>query len=186
MEGDPQLSADLEVIRGQASRIAGITKGLLAYTRKPGSVWQKVDLAKLLNETLGWLDNQFKEKGIEIKLYFKKVPNVRGNIDQLHQVMLNLLNNAKDAMPEGGIITIDLHKNTATHQVVLEIADTGCGILDSEIDKVFEPFYTSKGLGVGTGLGLFVTYTIIEEHGGKISVESDHGRGTKFTLKFTG
>ena len=185
MEEDPQLVIDLEVIRRQAQRIAGITKGLVSFTRKPGSVREKIDLAKLLSETLGWLDNQLTKQAIVVKLQLQKVPFIRGISDQLQQVIVNLLSNAKDAMPEGGMITIDLYQNIPTQQVILEIADTGCGIPDTEIDKVFEPFYTSKGPGVGTGLGLFITYTIIEEHDAKISVESEPGRGTKFVLKFT-
>lgn len=175
-----ELATDLQVVKRQTLRIAEITRNLLRFTRKSSLEKQMVDLAELVEETVGWLENQFRRQEIKTDLVLERGLFVEGNREQLQQVMVNLLMNAKDAILEGGLITIYL--SACGEEVILEISDTGQGIPLLELDKIFEPFYTLKEPGKGTGLGLFVTYTIIREHLGQIRVESEPGAGTKFTL----
>lgn len=103
-----------------------------------------------------------------------------GDSQHIEQVIINLVLNAIDAMPRGGLLKISTSlKNSSA---IVEIKDTGEGISPENIDKIFDPFFTTKEPGKGTGLGLSVSYNIIKEHGGNISVESEVNGGTKFTI----
>ena len=104
-----------------------------------------------------------------------------GNAGKLQQVFLNLILNSKDAMPDGGTLRIRTDTSEAKLQVWIE--DTGIGINEADIKKIYDPFFTTKEIGKGTGLGLSVTYGIVQEHGGDISVESRPGHGTSFRLE---
>jgi signal transduction histidine kinase len=109
------------------------------------------------------------------------LPTVYGNSGKLQQVFINLFLNARDAMPSGGNLIIETAMNES--MVVIDIADTGIGISEENKKRIFDPFFTTKSTGKGTGLGLSVSYGIIQEHGGRILVDSSAKRGTHFKLK---
>jgi signal transduction histidine kinase len=109
------------------------------------------------------------------------LPPVYGNTGKLQQVLVNLFLNARDAMPSGGELSI--RTGMRESMVVVEISDTGEGIPRENLNRIFDPFFTTKAMGKGTGLGLAVSYGIVQEHGGRILVDSP-GRGTRFMLKF--
>ena len=108
------------------------------------------------------------------------LPAIRGNENRIQQVFFNLILNARDAMPSGGWLTLRTHADDET--VVVEVRDTGHGIRREHIRRIYDPFFTTKGIGKGTGLGLSVSYGIVQEHGGAIFVESDPGQGTTFQV----
>lgn len=179
---DSRLWTDLRVIQRQAKRVAEITRGLLSLTRKSTNSREHVDLSSLAGETVGWLEDQFKKQKIRISFKLSETYLVLGNPEQLQQVVVNLLVNARDAMPDGGVLTVSTGKDIENKRAVLEISDTGMGISDDEKDKIFEPFYTSKEPGKGTGLGLYISYSIIKENRGEIKVKSAPGQGTTFGI----
>ncbi len=108
------------------------------------------------------------------------LPTVDGDDHQIEQVMLNLAINACEAMPDGGTLLIT--SEAADGKVLVKFTDTGCGIKPEFLDKIFEPFFSTKPVGKGTGLGLSVSYGIVEEHGGTLEVESEEGKGSTFTV----
>jgi signal transduction histidine kinase len=110
------------------------------------------------------------------------LPLMNGNADKLQQVFLNLFLNAKDAMPRGGHLRVTTW--TEDSRVRIEIRDTGVGISPEHLPRIYDPFFTTKAPGGGTGLGLAVSYGIINEHSGKISAESRPGFGTRFEMEF--
>jgi len=116
-----------------------------------------------------------------IRAYDPESPRVFGNSGQLQQVFTNLLINARDATPNGGSIKITTIP-TDEHSVMVEVSDSGTGIAPENVAKIYDPFYTTKGVGEGTGLGLAVSYGIVQEHSGHISVQSVPGRGTTFRI----
>ena len=133
------------------------------------------------------LDHQFKTARIKVQQELQpELPPIYGNTGKLQQVFLNLFLNAKDAMPAGGTLMISTNNG---HKVQVKVSDTGTGIAQEHIHRIYDPFFTTKnkpktGHSGGTGLGLSVTYGIIQEHAGKIRVDSDPGRGTTFTMEF--
>ncbi|MDX2058321.1 MAG: ATP-binding protein, partial [Gemmatimonadales bacterium] len=106
----------------------------------------------------------------------------RANDEQLIQVLMALMLNAVDAMPDGGVLTLRSKRVTGRHEAVIEVKDTGSGIPKAHLSKIFEPFYTTKPPGQGTGLGLSIAYGIMQDHGGRIDVESEVGRGSVFRV----
>jgi signal transduction histidine kinase len=116
--------------------------------------------------------------GLELKL--SPVKSIWAERDRLQQVFINIILNAIDAMPDGGTLKIELSQ--MNNQAVMKIEDTGTGIKDQHLPHIFDPFFTTKGIGKGTGLGLSISYAIIKEHEGNITVESEAGKGSLFTL----
>lgn len=173
---------DLAVIKKHAGSIAKIVRGLLAFSRQPLQEVQTLSLNQLLTGIVEWLAEHFARKGIQITLDLNELPTIKGNPDQLQQVFINILTNARDALPGGGEIVISSRVNTISGKIEVNIKDNGVGISPANIDKIFEPFFTTKEVGSGTGLGLSISYGIIKEHGGDIEVHSEEGRGTVFTI----
>jgi hypothetical protein len=181
-DGDPK-HALLQKIRNQSERATNIVNNLLNFSRTGSATeFTEVDTAEVLDDTLQLLEPQLRHHQIEIvRAYVSEAPRVFGNGGKLQQVFTNLLLNARDAIPDGGSITI----STFSHDrdsVTVEIADTGIGISAENVPKIYDPFYTTKGVGRGTGLGLAVTYGIVQEHSGHITVESKPGQGTIFRI----
>ena len=136
----------------------------------------------MLEDTLQLLETQLRHSHVEVRReYGPSVPRVFGNPGQLQQVFTNLLLNARDAIPDGGRITLRTRAGDA-ESVVVEVEDTGIGIAAENVARIYDPFFTTKGVGRGTGLGLAVSYGIVQEHSGHISVESTPGRGTTFRI----
>jgi PAS domain S-box-containing protein len=183
-ENDPKRAL-LQKVRTQAERASDIVNNLLNFSRT-GSAEQfaGVNVARVLDDTLQLLEPQLRRSQIEIlKSYDSDAPEIYGNAGKLQQVFTNLLLNARDAIPDGGKIRVAT--TTADDgSLVAEISDTGIGIAPENVAKIYDPFYTTKGVGQGTGLGLAVTYGIVQEHTGRISVESTPGHGTTFRITF--
>ena len=181
-ETDPK-HALLQKVRTQAERATNIVNNLLNFSRT-GSAEEfgEIDVSRVLDDTLQLLEPQLRRSQIEIvRAYAPDAPEAYGNAGKLQQVFTNLILNARDAIPDGGRITM----KTGTAEdgsFVAEIADTGIGIAPENVAKIYDPFYTTKGVGQGTGLGLAVSYGIIQEHAGRISVESEPGQGTTFRI----
>jgi two-component system NtrC family sensor kinase len=123
-----------------------------------------------------------RESNIKVETFFDdEIPEVMASTNQMRQVMLNMLKNAKEAMPKGGTLTVKTSKEV--NKVLIHIQDTGVGIPEEIRDKIFEAFFTTKQKVKGVGLGLSVCYGIIKDHGGEIKVESEEGKGTTFRIR---
>jgi len=189
---NPSLAPLLEKITQQTFRASEIVNGLLNFSRTGGGEFSNVDLNHIVHDTLTLLEHQLKKSQILVDTNLAvPLPAVHGNQGKLQQVLLNLCLNARDAIaannPPGGTLRI----STAAHNglVTLDVTDNGSGIESADLSRIFDPFFTTKhspmpGQRKGTGLGLAVTYGIIQEHNGKISVESVPGSGTRFQLEF--
>jgi two-component system, NtrC family, sensor kinase len=185
--GDEKQSKLLEKITQQTFRASEIVNNLLNFSRTSGTEFSQIDLNRVIHDTLALLEHQFKTAHVRAEAELTpNLPAVYGNAGKLQQVFLNLFLNARDAMPDGGTLRIVTNNGSG---VYVSISDTGIGIAQDHIRRIYDPFFTTKAAPVngqrrGTGLGLSVTYGIIQEHAGKISVESHPGEGTTFTLEF--
>ncbi len=172
----------LEKIEKQTFRAAEIVSGLLNFSRLGSSEFKDVDINRLIDDSLALLNHLLESSRIRIQSrYDFSLPPVYGNTGKLQQVFVNLFLNARDAMPSGGELAV--RTGMTESMVVVDISDTGTGIAEENIRRIFDPFFTTKSVGRGTGLGLAVTYGIIQEHGGGIFVDSSSGKGTRFTVK---
>jgi two-component system, NtrC family, sensor kinase len=187
VNGEPKKAELLEKITKQTFRASEIVNSLLNFSRTSSSEFNNVDLNRVIQDTLTLLEHQFKTARIKVvpELH-PHLPPILGNTGKLQQVFLNLFLNAKDAMPAGGTLTITTGNG---HNVRVSVGDTGSGIAQEHIHRIYDPFFTTKnkpktGHSGGTGLGLSVTYGIIQEHAGKIRVDSAPGAGTTFTMEF--
>lgn len=188
---------NFEKIRQQADRAAALTKQLLAFARRQILDPRTIDLNQVAVETLSLLENVI---GSNIEIKASLAPNlalVRADPVQIEQVLMNLCINARDAMPDGGTLTVEtcnstLDRDFCTRQpqahpgeyATLCVIDTGTGMDRATLDRIFEPFFTTKALGKGTGLGLATVYGIVTQHGGFIQVESEIGGGSTFRAYF--
>jgi len=159
----------------------------LNFSRTSGTEFADVDINKIITDTLALLEHQFKTAKIQVRSDLApSISPILGNQGRLQQVFLNLFLNAKDAMAGGGTLSVA----TSNGELVsVRVSDTGSGIAPEHIQRIYDPFFTTKtsvkeGQNRGTGLGLSVTYGIIQEHAGKIRVESHPGAGTTFALDF--
>lgn len=181
-ENDPK-HALLQKVRTQAERATNIVNNLLNFSRTGSATeFAEVDVARVLDDTLQLLEPQLRRSQIEIvRRYDKDAPEAYGNAGKLQQVFTNLILNARDAIPDGGriIVATDIADDGS---LVAEISDTGIGIAPENVAKIYDPFYTTKGVGQGTGLGLAVSYGIVQEHTGRITVDSTPGQGTTFRI----
>jgi two-component system NtrC family sensor kinase len=172
----------LQKIEKQTFRAAEIVRGLLNFSRLNSSEFKDLDINQLIEDSLALLNHQFQLNNIKVEsCYDPALPPVFGNTGKLQQVFVNLFLNARDAMPSGGEIAVQTGMNES--MIVVDISDTGAGITEENIRRIFDPFFTTKSIGKGTGLGLAVTYGIIQEHGGGIFVDSSSEKGTHFRVK---
>jgi two-component system NtrC family sensor kinase len=183
--GDEKRSGLLDKIIKQTFRASEIVNNLLNFSRTSGTEFGEVDVNKVIRETLALLEHQFKVSRVKVEEDISELPMIHGNTGKLQQVFLNLFLNAKDAMPSGGTLRVATHNGGGVN---VTITDSGSGIAQEHIDRIYDPFFTTKTTPRdgrrGTGLGLSVTYGIIQEHAGKIRVESKLGVGTTFYLEF--
>jgi two-component system, NtrC family, sensor kinase len=174
----------LEKIHRQTERATGIVNNLLNFSRVGGSVTEfgEVDINHVLEDTLQLLEPQMRHAQIEVVRDFDAgLPRAYGNAGKLQQVFTNLLLNARDALPGGGRVTLRTRADESG-AVTVHVADDGIGIAPENVARIYDPFFTTKGVGRGTGLGLAVSYGIVQEHSGHIAVESAPGRGTTFRI----
>lgn len=181
-ETDPK-HALLQKVRRQADRASNIVNNLLNFSRSGGATeFNEVDVHRILDDTLQLLEPQFRRNQIEIvRKYEPELPRAFGNAGKLQQLFTNLLLNARDAIVDEGSVTITT-SFTDDDSITIEVRDTGFGIAAENVAKIYDPFFTTKGVGRGTGLGLAISYGIVQEHSGHISVESAPGRGTTFRI----
>ncbi len=172
----------LDKIIKQSFRASEIVNGLLNFSRTDGTAFRVLEVNDLISETLSLLEHQLKTA--KIRLRKELIPTsarVYGNPGKLQQVFLNLFINAKDAMPQGGELLVKSASQGSLFRI--EVVDTGSGIPEEHLQKIYDPFFTTKEMGRGTGLGLSVTYGIVQEHSGKIMVASRSGQGTRFIVE---
>ena len=187
IRGDERVAPLLDKITQQTFRASEIVNSLLNFSRTGSIEFKAVGINHLLQETLALLEHQFRTANITVDLHLQTdLPEILGNVGKLQQVFLNLFLNAKDAMSGGGVLRV---ATVANGHVEVVICDTGSGIAAENLRRIYDPFFTTKSAMVegrrrGTGLGLSVSYGIIQEHAGKIQVESELGHGTTFRLEF--
>jgi two-component system NtrC family sensor kinase len=186
-----QVSADdpraglLEKIERQTFRAAKIITNLLNFARSGAGESSMLDVNQVLQDVLSLVEHQLTHAHIQLRRELAPgLPLVRGNENRLQQVFFNLVLNARDAMPSGGWLAIA--SRVQGTDVIVEVRDTGEGISREHLKRIYDPFFTTKGLGRGTGLGLSVSYGIVREHGGTITVESSPGKGTTFEVCLPG
>ncbi len=178
---DKQLMQYINIMLGEISRINHIICEFLLLARPTVPVKRKANIHEVLDEILLLTEGEFLIKNINlVRLYDKNCPLVNIDSDQIKQVFLNLVSNAVAAMPRGGQLSVFTRYDSAESTIHLYFEDTGTGIDQAKLELIFDPFYTTKE--DGTGLGLTVSYRIIENHGGKIEVLSTPGKGSTFIV----
>jgi two-component system, NtrC family, sensor kinase len=180
------LAEDLRVIHRHSQRVARITQGLLSFARSPSGQAGRVDLNRVVDETLLLVEKTIVKDGVRVRRALTPdLPMIWGDASALQQVVVNLLTNARDAVRTGGEIFIETRAAAEPPgSVQLVVRDTGSGIPPEVLAKIFDPFFTTKA--EGTGLGLSITYGIVRDHRGTVDVRSAPGEGTTFVLTFRG
>lgn len=183
VNGDESKSRMLEKIAKQTFRASEIVNSLLNFSRTGSTEFDEVDLNRVLRETLSLIEPQLHKSQIRVLQHLDpQLGRIRGNSSKLQQVFLNLFLNARDAMEGGGMLEV---RTTAEEGLArVEVLDSGQGIPAELLNRIYDPFFTTKGAKKGTGLGLSITYGIVKEHGGSIAADSTPGQGTRFTLDF--
>ena len=164
------------------NRAARITNGILGFARNRTGSPEPTDMVKLVDDTLLLLEREMMKYRIAVERQVEVVPRARANPNQIQQVLVNLLINARQAMPQGGRLLVRLVHDRENEMVDLVVRDAGCGMPPDVLPKIFEPFFTTKKAGEGTGLGLSISRKIVEEHGGSIKVESIVAKGSVVTI----
>jgi signal transduction histidine kinase len=188
-----EISDNLQIIRSQIDRIAGIVRQLLEFSRRREPAFREVELGLLLKKVTGLLAHKIEEKNVIVNIVIDVgMPTIQADPDQLQQVFINLFLNSLHALEQGGRIKItaqlarEAHANggigIARKKVRIQFEDNGAGISAERLSQVFDPFFTTKDVGEGTGLGLSVSYGIVRDHGGEIRVYSKPGEFTRFTI----
>lgn len=186
LNGEQKIDDDtrklIGIVEEGVKRVSKIVHSLGHFSRSGYQYDEKCDLRKIIENCMVILHNRIKDR-VEVELNLPDhIPSVKGNDGQLHQVFINILSNSEQAIEGDGKIKIDYSKRD--EWVVIKVTDNGCGISDENLKRIGDPFFTTKSPGVGTGLGLYITYAIIEQHGGNIEIESEFGKGSEITLKF--
>jgi two-component system NtrC family sensor kinase len=180
------MAEDLRVIQRHAQRVARIAQGLLSFARSSSGQPGRVDLNRVVDETLLLVEKMIVKGGAGLRRSLAPhLPPVWGDANALQQVVMNLLTNARDAVRGGGEISIETRATAEpSGGVQLIVRDTGPGIPPEVLPKIFDPFFTTKA--EGTGLGLSISYGIVCDHQGTVDVQSTPGEGTTFVLTFRG
>lgn len=182
---DPKKLQELvdECIQG-AERIRDIVSNLKGFARINDKEIVFIDLHHILDSVLKMSASEISQHARIEKKYAPDMPIVKGNTGKLHQVFLNLIMNAVQAIPKGNVKNnkISISTSHEKNEVRIDISDTGSGIESDKLNKIFEPFYTTKVTNLGTGLGLSISYEIIKNMGGKITVKSELGKGSTFAV----
>jgi signal transduction histidine kinase len=175
---------DLKTIEKHARTCKTIVSDLLNFARRGRTHKEPADLHAVVDEVVSVLAHHFTLDGIRlVKDYDGTVPVMHFDIEKIRQVFMNLLMNARQAIGRQGEIRIRTRHEPAAGRVMIAVTDTGCGIDRQHVARVFDPFFTTKPTGEGTGLGLSVSYGIVSDHGGDITVESELGAGSTFTVQ---
>lgn len=180
---DREIMEDIEVVERHTRRIASTVSGLLSFSRQAPGTFESVDLNMLVADLLEWVTQQYQDSGMSIVFEpGPRVPRTRGIPVQLTQVLLNLLNNARDAMPGGGCARLQTRYDERSGGVCVTVTDEGPGVRRGDEERVFEPFFTTKRPGAGTGLGLSVCHRIVRAHAGRLSLRNGAVKGAVFEV----
>jgi PAS domain S-box-containing protein len=186
-EDEPKRRA-LEIVAQEVDRMASLVNNLLQFSRRSHRQVSTVDVCDEIANSVDFVSFHLRSHRIEVvRDSVAALPTIQADRQQLRQLFLNLLTNASDAMPHGGTLTLTARSGTNESEegaVVIEFADTGEGIAPADLEKIWDPFFTTKPEGRGTGLGLGICRRIIEEHGGTIAIESEIGKGTIVRIVF--
>jgi PAS domain S-box-containing protein len=178
-----QIYDDLKTIEKHARNCKTVVEDLLKFARGTKTTKSSIDVNESLEEVISLLRHQFELDNIAVDTRLdRSLPRLIADGEKLKQVFMNLLMNAKQAISGEGSIEVSTCLDSSGDHVLVSISDDGCGIPASQIDKIFDPFFTTKPVGEGTGLGLSVSYGIIQDHDGRIEVDSRPGKGSTFTL----
>jgi len=179
---DDQKSRMLEKIAKSTFRASEIVNGLLNFSRTSSTEFGEVNLNRVIQETVSLVEHQMKKAGVEVRTSLEAtLAPIQGNAGKLQQVFLNLFLNARDAMECGGVL--EIQTSPSDGGALVDVSDTGHGIAPEYLDRIYDPFFTTKSARKGTGLGLSVTYGIIQEHAGSIEVFNRPGGGTRFRIE---
>jgi signal transduction histidine kinase len=172
---------NLTIIRSQSARIAHIVRQLLNLARPYNLRFGKIRIIRLVSSVL---ETFHPPENVRVELVSDIDPAISGDADFLFQVFLNIFQNASQAMPDGGVLKIEIDRQPREGRnfVAVKVSDTGGGIAPENLEKIFDPFYTTKDIGEGTGLGLAVSRRIVEEHGGAIKAVNNDTGGASFTV----
>jgi PAS domain S-box-containing protein len=180
---DDQKQRSLQIIISEVERMANLVTNLLQFTRRNHRQISTIDVREEITRSIDLIDYYLRNRRIEVVREFEEsLTSIHADRQQLRQVFLNLMTNAGDAMLEGGVLTVRVCDQHERSGILIEFADTGQGIPAGDLERIWEPFFTSKPEGKGTGLGLSICCRIVEEHGGTISLESELGKGTTVRL----
>ncbi len=180
---DNQLANDIQIIQKHTDYCKTVVEALLNFARVSEPIKIKTDIHNCIEEVLSVLERQMQMERITVRRDFSaKIPMLTVDAQKIRQVFMNLIMNARQAMTEGGEITVRTMLQNEGNWLAIEVADTGPGISDEHLGRIFDPFFTTKEAGKGTGLGLSVSYGIIKQHGGDVEVESALGKGSTFTV----
>ncbi len=181
IKADDPIRGDLQVISDEARRARDIVRGLLDFSQQTNAIREPTNVNNVMQETIALVRQQLKNHHVQLmEGYARDLPPVMLSVNRMKQVFLNLITNALHAMPDGGTLAVTTER--AGREVAIRIADTGIGISAENLPRIFEPFFTTRPVGQGTGLGLAVSLGIVREHGGRITVESEEGVGSRFTV----
>lgn len=183
-EAKANMVEELTMIANETSRCGNIVKNLLLFSRQKVGEFAQVDIRETVDQSLKLMDHHFKMHNIKLIAFLGDSPLLLTcDPNQIEQALLAIEINAVEAMPESGTLRLAVFDDTLTDSIRIEIGDTGIGISDEDMAHIFEPFYTTKHDGKGTGLGLAVVYGIVERHGGTIQVNTKLNQGTTFIIK---
>ncbi len=171
----------MEMIREQIDRITSIIRSLLNIARPRESMHIKVGLSTLVETTLGFLSEKIRRRDVRVETDLEAQLEIIADPEKIQQMLLNLFINALDAMPDSGTLSVSLKRSG--ENVLLRVSDTGLGIPDDKLRHIFDPFYTTKAAGRGSGLGLVVVKGIVSDHRGQIEAQSQPGEGTAFLVQ---
>ena len=172
----------LKTIEKYTDRITQITEGLLNFTNQTEVEFVPLDVNESAGEVFSFLEEQLEINGVRlIKRLADRLPRIVANKNEMRELLFNLIVNAKESMPEGGRLSITTRPHEG-NSIEIIIQDTGKGIARSDLNKIFDPFFSTKATGNGTGIGLSICYGIVERQGGSIKVKSEVGNGTTFTI----
>jgi two-component system NtrC family sensor kinase len=176
-------SRRLEIVENQVERVSGVIRQLLDLVRRDRPVFAAVDIAGLAQDCAALVSPGMSAANLTLRVEVDShLPPVNGDRDQLMQVLLNLLSNALDATPAGGVVTVSARRRSGKRQIEIAVQDTGVGIAPARQKEIFEPFVSSKPAGQGTGLGLYIAAQIVREHGGRIKIQSAQDQGSTLTV----
>jgi len=179
-----QFTGYLALVETETDRCSKIVSNLLTFSRKSPVSIGPVSVNEVLQKSIALARHRLELGNVILSTRIADdLPVINADANQIQQCLLNLIFNAVDAMPDGGMLTLSSGREVQSEMVVLQVQDTGCGIREEDIGHIFEPFFTTKQEGYGIGLGLSTTYGIIERHGGSLSVESRPGQGSTFEIR---